>query len=154
MDRNNITCVNSVEDENQINPGHGRGQTVPRGLLALIFFSAQLIKIISHYKTIGYNINVLQQIACLVVNPIMVGKFAFLFNCIPVGRTLWRFRLQDLSFDEMVGAWCFGWCQAHRGLPVGFPLLQYSALCTVESLSLLYLVFYILIYMFLEMMHG
>ena len=22
--------------------------------------------------------------------------------------TLWRFRLKDLSFDEMVGAWCFG----------------------------------------------
>ena len=50
-------------------------------------FSAQFIKIISHYKKIGYNINVLQQTACLVVNPIMVGNFAFLFNCMPVGRT-------------------------------------------------------------------
>ena len=50
-------------------------------------FSAQFIKIISHYKKIGYNINVLQQTACLVVNPIMVGNFAFLFNCTPVGRT-------------------------------------------------------------------
>ena len=50
-------------------------------------FSAQFIKIISHYKKIGYNINVLQQTACLVVNPITVGKFAFLFNCTPVGRT-------------------------------------------------------------------
>ena len=49
-------------------------------------FSAQFIKIISHYKKIGYNINVLQQTACLVVNPIMVGNFAFLFNCTPVGR--------------------------------------------------------------------
>ena len=48
-------------------------------------FSAQLI--ISHYKKIGYNINVLQQTACLVVNPITVGNFAFLFNCTPVGRT-------------------------------------------------------------------
>ena len=43
--------------------------------------------IISHYKKIGYNINVLQQTACLVVNPITVGNFAFLFNCTPVGRT-------------------------------------------------------------------
>ena len=34
-------------------------------------FSAQFIKIISHYKKIGYIINVLQQIACLVVT---VGK--------------------------------------------------------------------------------
>ena len=44
-------------------------------------FSAQFIKIIFHYKKIGYNINVLQQTACLVVNPITVGNFAFLFNC-------------------------------------------------------------------------
>ena len=44
-----------------------------------------------------------------------------------------------LSIDEMVGALCFGCCQAHLGLPVGFILLQYSVLFTVESLSLLYL---------------
>ena len=50
-------------------------------------FSAQFIKIISHYKKIGYNINVLQQTACLVLYPITVGNFAFLFNCTPVGRT-------------------------------------------------------------------
>ena len=50
-------------------------------------FSAQFIKIISHYKKIGYDINVLQQTACLMVNPIRVGNFAFLFNCTPVGRT-------------------------------------------------------------------
>ena len=50
-------------------------------------FSAQFIRIISHYKKIGYNINVLQQTACLVVNPITVGNFAFLSNCTPVGRT-------------------------------------------------------------------
>ena len=50
-------------------------------------FSVQFIKIISHNKKIGYNINVLQQTACLMVNPIMVGNFAFLFNCTPVGLT-------------------------------------------------------------------
>ena len=38
-------------------------------------FSAQFIKIISHYKKIGYNINVLLQAACLVVNPITIGNF-------------------------------------------------------------------------------
>ena len=43
-------------------------------------FSAHFIKMISHYKNIGYNINVLQQTVCLVVNPITVGNFAFLFN--------------------------------------------------------------------------
>ena len=41
----------------------------------------------------------------------------------------------------MIGAWCFGCCQAQRGLPVWFLLLRYSVLFTVESLSLLYLPF-------------
>ena len=50
-------------------------------------FSAQFIKIISHYKKIGYKINILQQTACMVVNPIMVGNFAFHFDCKTVGRT-------------------------------------------------------------------
>ena len=50
-------------------------------------FSALFIKIISYYKRIGYNINELQHTACLVVNPITVGNFAFLFNCTLVGRT-------------------------------------------------------------------
>ena len=99
-------------------------------------FSAQFIKIFS------YNINVLQQNACLVVNPITVGNFAFLFNCTArrwvVLQTLWRFRLKDLSTNELVRAWCFGCCQAHRGLPLGFLLLRYSVLFSVESLSLLY----------------
>ena len=40
-----------------------------------------------NYKNIGYNINVLQQTACLLVNPMTVGNFAFLFNCTPVGQT-------------------------------------------------------------------
>ena len=50
-------------------------------------FSAQFIKIITYYKKIGYSINVLQQTTCLVVNPITVGNFAFLFNSTPVGWT-------------------------------------------------------------------
>ena len=50
-------------------------------------FSAKFIKVISHYKKIDYNINVLQQTACLVVNLITVGNFAFLSYCMPVGRT-------------------------------------------------------------------
>ena len=50
-------------------------------------FSAQFIKIISLYNRNGYNINVLQQTTCLVVNPITVGNFTFLFNCTTVGRT-------------------------------------------------------------------
>ena len=37
-------------------------------------------------------------------------------------------------------------CQAHRGLPVGYLLLRYSVLFTVESLSLLYLLLYLDLY--------
>ena len=44
-------------------------------------------KIIVRYKTIGYNIDVLRQTACLVVNPIKVNSFAYLFHCTTVGRT-------------------------------------------------------------------
>ena len=43
-------------------------------------------KIIVRYKKIGYNVDVLQQTACLVVNPIKVNSFAYLFNCTTVGR--------------------------------------------------------------------
>ena len=44
-------------------------------------------KIVVRYKKIGYNINVMRQTACLVVNPIKVNSFAYLFNCITEGRT-------------------------------------------------------------------
>ena len=44
-------------------------------------------KIVVRYKKIGYNINVMRQTACLVVNPIKVNSFAYLFNCMTVGRT-------------------------------------------------------------------
>ena len=49
-------------------------------------FSDQFKKIIVRYKRIGYNINILRQSACLVLNPITVNNFASLFNCTPVGR--------------------------------------------------------------------
>ena len=43
-------------------------------------------KIVVRYKKIGFNINVMRQTACLVVNPIKVNSFAYLFNCTTVGR--------------------------------------------------------------------
>ena len=43
-------------------------------------------KTIVRYKMIGYNIDVLQQTACLVVNKIKVNSFANLFNWTTVGR--------------------------------------------------------------------
>ena len=38
------------------------------------------------YKRIGYNLNVMRQSACLVINPITVDGYAALFNCTPVHR--------------------------------------------------------------------
>ena len=72
----------------------------------LLIYGAQFIKIISHYKKIGYNINVLQQTACLVVNPITLATLlSSLIARRWVGlQTLWCFRLKDLSIEEMVGA--------------------------------------------------
>ena len=43
-------------------------------------------KIIVRNIKIGYNIDVLRQTACLVVIPIKVNSFAYLFNCTTVGR--------------------------------------------------------------------
>ena len=49
-------------------------------------------KIGVRYKKIGYNINVMRQTACLVVNPIKVNSFAYLFK-LHDGRS--DFRLND-----------------------------------------------------------
>ena len=50
-------------------------------------FSNQFGKIIMRYKRICYNLNVMGQSACLVINQITVDCFAALFNCTPVNRT-------------------------------------------------------------------
>ena len=44
-------------------------------------FSDQFRKIVMRYIRIGYNLNVMRQSACLVINPITVDGFAALFNC-------------------------------------------------------------------------
>ena len=118
-------------------------------------FSAQFIKIISHYKKIGYNINVLQQTACLVFNPITVATLlSSLIARRWVGlQTLWWFRLKDLSIDEMVGAWCFGCLSGPPGFTcwISFAPVFSFIYCWVLIFALSPC--YILIYMFYEMMH-
>ena len=51
-----------------------------------MIFSFQFRKIITRYRRIGYNLNVMRQSACLVFNPITVDNYAAFFNCTPVGR--------------------------------------------------------------------
>ena len=48
--------------------------------------SFQFRKIITRYRRIGYNLNIMRQSACLDFNPIVVDYYAALFNCTPVDR--------------------------------------------------------------------
>ena len=48
--------------------------------------SDQFRKIIIRYKRIYYNLNVMRQYACLVINQVTVDDHAALYNCTPVGR--------------------------------------------------------------------
>ena len=44
-------------------------------------------KIVTRYRHIGYNLNVMRQSAFLVFSPIMVDNYGTFFNCMPwVGR--------------------------------------------------------------------
>ena len=55
-------------------------------LIGINDFSFQFRKIITRYRRIGYNLNVMRQSACLVFNPIMVDNYAAFFNCTLVDR--------------------------------------------------------------------
>ena len=79
-------------------------------------FSFQFRKIITRYRRIGYNLNVMRQSTSLVFNPIMVDNYAAFLNCPPVGRT-------SDSMTPRHKAIHFSWlgpellvcCLAHRG---------------------------------------
>ena len=47
-------------------------------------FSDQIRKIIIRHKRFGFDLNVMRQSTCLVINPITVDNFAALFNCTPM----------------------------------------------------------------------
>ena len=48
--------------------------------------SDQFQKHIKRYKTVGNNMDIMRQSACLVVNGITVDSYGFLFNCTTVGQ--------------------------------------------------------------------
>ena len=79
-------------------------------------FSAQFIKISSHYKKIGYNIMYCNRLHAWWSTQ---SRLATLLSSLIVRwwvglQTLWWFRLKDLSIDEIV--WCFGCLSG----PLGF----------------------------------
>ena len=60
--------------------------------------SEQFRKNIMRYKRIGYNLNVMRQSACIVINLIMVDGYAALFNCTPVDRASDSMMVPTLSY--------------------------------------------------------
>ena len=49
-------------------------------------FSDQFKNIVKPYIRIGYNLDIMRQSACLVLNPITFYSYGFLFNCTTVGQ--------------------------------------------------------------------
>ena len=47
-------------------------------------FSDRFKKIVKRYIRVGYNLDIMRQSACLVLNPITVYSYGFLFNCTTV----------------------------------------------------------------------
>ena len=86
-------------------------------------FSDQFRKIIICHKRIGYDLNVMRQSACLVIDPITVDNFAALFNCTPVDRAS---DSKDIHFSWL-GPELFVCCFVHRGSTDDLLLLQISS---------------------------
>ena len=49
-------------------------------------FSDQFKKIVKSHIRFGYNLDIMRQSVCLVLNPITVYRYGFLFNCTTVGQ--------------------------------------------------------------------
>ena len=62
------------------------------------------LKIIKHYKRVGYSMDIMRQSACLVVNPITVDSYGFLFKCNDDETGL---RLSD---GPDIKVYSVGWC--------------------------------------------
>ena len=49
-------------------------------------FIDQFKKIVKRYIRVGYNLDIMRQSACQILNPITVFSYGFLFNCTTVGQ--------------------------------------------------------------------
>ena len=66
-------------------------------------FSDQFKKIVKRYIRVGYNLDIMRQSACLVLNPITVYSYGFLFNRTTVGQASDSMTALMLSFNRWVG---------------------------------------------------
>ena len=97
-------------------------------------FSDQFLKIIKHHKHIDYDLNVMRQSACFVINPITVDNFSALFKCTPVDGASDSMMVPTLKLFILVG-WVrssFVCCLVHPGSTNYLLLLQISS-CVVSQ---------------------
>ena len=69
-------------------------------------FSDQFKKIVKRYIRVRYNLDIMQHYACLVLNPITVYSYGFLFNCTTVGQASAFHDGSDVKLYRWVGALC------------------------------------------------
>ena len=67
-------------------------------------FSDQFKKIVKRYIRVGYNLDIMRLSACLVLNPITVYSYGFLFNCMTVGWASDSMTALTESFNQWFGA--------------------------------------------------
>ena len=70
------------------------------------YFSDQFKNIVKRYIRVGYNFGIMRQSACLVLNPITVYSYGFLFNCTTVDQASDSMMALTQSFNRWVCTWC------------------------------------------------
>ena len=86
MEKYNVSFRKLLQQEISESEFYGDCVNRIRTIVGKSNFAEQFRKRINHYKRIGYNPYIMRQTACLVVNPITVDGYAFLFNCTTVVR--------------------------------------------------------------------
>ena len=66
--------------------------------------SDQFKKIVKRYIRVGYYLDVMRQSACLILNPITVYSYGFLFNCETVGQASDSMTVLTRRFNRWVSA--------------------------------------------------
>ena len=68
--------------------GNFNNKSVPSNLMSDVEYSVITSDVKKSFDCIrvGYNLDIMRQSACLVLNPITVYSYGFLFNCTTVGQ--------------------------------------------------------------------
>ena len=101
-------------------------------------FSDQFKNIVKCYIRVGYNLDIMRQSACLVLNSITVYSYGLLFNCTLVGQASDSMMVLTYSFNRWVGAGCLfvaGPTMAVSHEP--FSLFHHGVLIWLECFSMM-----------------